>query len=272
MSLPLDWRGSQPSFRTCSSVTVFLTAGISDDSFARSSARSSSLMDTDVSSASSLSSTRRTMRTTSYGDEGGSYSSMSTVRRSSRLSALDDDDIGSSSRIRSSTVRTSRLNSRNDDDFGSATVSRRPYGLTSADSFESSSRKSSLASSILGETGESVTSRALRRLSKDDDKESYATKRSKLASKSSFDVDESTSSVRYSSTKISSSVESSDLGAASFVASKSSFSYKDSSSSGAAAAAEPSVSSMPSLSLCTNQSKDQCIQCCFVTVREIRLV
>ncbi|XP_040072551.1 obscurin isoform X2 [Ixodes scapularis] len=214
--------------------------GISDDSFARSSARSSSLMDTDVSSASSLSSTRRTMRTTSYGDEGGSYSSMSTVRRSSRLSALDDDDIGSSSRIRSSTVRTSRLNSRNDDDFGSATVSRRPYGLTSADSFESSSRKSSLASSILGETGESATSRALRRLSKDDDKESYATKRSKLASKSSFDVDESTSSVRYSSTKISSSVESSDLGAASFVASKSSFSYKDSSSSGAAAAAEPS--------------------------------
>ncbi|CAN8024150.1 unnamed protein product [Ixodes persulcatus] len=168
--------------------------GISDDSFARSSARSSSLMDTDVSSASSLSSTRRTMRTTSYGDEGGSYSSMSTVRRSSRLSALDDDDIGSSSRIRSSTVRTSRLNSRNDDDFGSATVSRRPYGLTSADSFESSSRKSSLASSILGETGESATSRALRRLSRDDDKESYATKRSKLASKSSFDVDESTSS------------------------------------------------------------------------------
>ncbi|KAL1432475.1 hypothetical protein MTO96_013231 [Rhipicephalus appendiculatus] len=184
-------------------------AGLSDERSSRTSARSSSLMDSDISS--SMSSTRRMMRTTSYGDDGGGSYSSTTVRRSSRLSALDDDDIGSSARMQSSSVRTSRLSSRNDDDFGSSAITRRALAISSGDSFESS-RKSSLTSSLLGESVDSSASRALRRLSKDDDKESFTSKRSKLASKSSFDVDESSASVRYSSTKISSTIESSDLG------------------------------------------------------------
>ncbi|XP_075532272.1 obscurin isoform X7 [Dermacentor variabilis] len=201
--------------------------GLSDERSSRTSARSSSLLDSDISS--SMSSTRRMMRTTSYGDDGGSSYSSSTVRRSSRLSALDDDDIGSSTRLQSS-VRTSRLSSRNDDDFGSSAITRRALAISSGDSFESS-RKSSLTSSILGESVDSSASRALRRLSKDDDKESFTSKRSKLASKSSFDADESSASVRYSSTKITSTIESSDLGAASYTASKASYSYRDSAGS-----------------------------------------
>ncbi|XP_065300526.1 obscurin isoform X6 [Dermacentor albipictus] len=201
--------------------------GLSDERSSRTSARSSSLLDSDISS--SMSSTRRMMRTTSYGDDGGSSYSSSTVRRSSRLSALDDDDIGSSTRLQSS-VRTSRLSSRNDDDFGSSAITRRALAISSGDSFESS-RKSSLTSSLLGESVDSSASRALRRLSKDDDKESFNSKRSKLASKSSFDADESSASVRYSSTKISSTIESSDLGAASYTASKASYSYRDSAGS-----------------------------------------
>lgn len=211
--------------------------GLSDERSSRTSARSSSLMDSDISSSSSLSSTRRMMRTTSYGDDGGSSFSSSTVRRSSRLSALDDDDIGSSTRIQSSSMRTSRLSSRNDDEFGSSAISRRPFAISSGDSFESG-RKSSLTSSLLGESVDGSASRVLRRLSKDDDKESFASKRSKLASKSSFDVDESSASVRYSSTKISSTIESSDLGAASYSASKTSYSYRDS----AGSATEPEAS------------------------------
>lgn len=211
--------------------------GLSDERSSRTSARSSSLMDSDISSSSSLSSTRRMMRTTSYGDDGGSSFSSSTVRRSSRLSALDDDDIGSSTRIQSSSMRTSRLSSRNDDEFGSSAISRRPFAISSGDSFESG-RKSSLTSSLLGESVDGSASRVLRRLSKDDDKESFASKRSKLASKSSFDVDESSASVRYSSTKISSTIESSDLGGASYSASKTSYSYKDS----AGSATEPEAS------------------------------
>ncbi|XP_037503804.1 obscurin isoform X6 [Rhipicephalus sanguineus] len=214
--------------RSSYSRTSKYSEGLSDERSSRTSARSSSLLDSDISS--SMSSTRRMMRTTSYGDEGGGSYSSSTVRRSSRLSALDDDDIGSSTRMQSSSMRTSRLSSRNDDDFGSSAITRRALAISSGDSFESS-RKSSLTSSILGESVDSSASRALRRLSKDDDKESFASKRSKLTSKSSFDVDESSASVRYSSTKISSTIESSDLGSASYSASKTSYSYKDSAGS-----------------------------------------
>ncbi|XP_075733476.1 obscurin isoform X5 [Rhipicephalus microplus] len=214
--------------RSSYSRTSKYSEGLSDERSSRTSARSSSLMDSDISS--SMSSTRRMVRTTSYGDDGGGSYSSTAVRRSSRLSALDDDDIGSSTRMQSSSVRTSRLSSRNDDDFGSSAITRRALAISSGDSFESS-RKSSLTSSILGESMDSAASRALRRLSKDDDKESFSSKRSKLTSKSSFDVDESSASVRYSSTKISSTIESSDLGGASYVASKSSYSYRDSAGS-----------------------------------------